>query len=197
MLVTHDWSAVAKLCEAAYVLDKGRIRFVGPSDKAVRTYLFGDSRRQSTTDGIARFCGFPEEARVVRQGDDLAITLQVEILKSENVNCVGLLERHELGQGWDVALMSRRPTPVGNKPGLYEVTITIPRIPLAAGLYQFGASLVMPDLSVGGKAVIVLDTRSWISGNALEVRVLGDESAGIDLDAKWRLLTETASEACR
>jgi lipopolysaccharide transport system ATP-binding protein len=195
VLVTHDWSAVAKLCEKAYVLERGRIRFVGPSDKAVRTYLFGDSLRQPTTDGIARFRSFPEEVRVVRQNDDLAVTLKVEILKSENVSCVGLLERHELGQGWEIALMSRRPTRVGNAPGLYEVTITVPRIPLVAGLYQFGASLVTPDLSVGGKAVIILDVRSWVNGNALEVRVLGDESAGIDLHPKWGLLNERASEA--
>ncbi|HCU89409.1 MAG TPA: sugar ABC transporter ATP-binding protein, partial [Gammaproteobacteria bacterium] len=34
LLVTHDWSAVLRLCRRAYILERGRISYTGPSDLA-------------------------------------------------------------------------------------------------------------------------------------------------------------------
>jgi lipopolysaccharide transport system ATP-binding protein len=184
VLVTHDWSAVARLCESANLLQSGKIVFAGPADAAVRTYLFGDERRQPSTGGVARFAKEPAVPLRGRQGEDFHITLHVEILEAIPVSCVSLIERFDRGSGWEICLMSRGPTLVGNEPGHYGVDIVIPRLPLEGGHYEFGATLVTPDRDRGGKAVTILDSRSWINGDAwpLDVEAVID---GLDLGERW------------
>ncbi|RYE30292.1 MAG: ABC transporter ATP-binding protein, partial [Hyphomicrobiales bacterium] len=59
VLVTHDWAAIMRMCETAYVLDKGKVIFGGPAARASRIYLYGDNAQQSYVPGIARFASRP------------------------------------------------------------------------------------------------------------------------------------------
>src|SRR5262245_7374012 len=45
VLVTHDWAAIVKLSEIAYVLEKGCIIYSGPAERAARHYLYGEQAR--------------------------------------------------------------------------------------------------------------------------------------------------------
>ena len=88
-----------------------------------------------------------------------------------------VIERLQPGFGWETALMSRKPTPVGNTAGRYVVEVSVPKLPLEPGSYQVCMQLVMHGRTRSAHHAGRLQLAQWY-GLALEV--------GGDGSAAWR-----------
>jgi lipopolysaccharide transport system ATP-binding protein len=187
VLVTHDWAAVLRMCESAYVLDKGNVTFAGPAELAVRRYLYGETEQPTYHAGDAHLADRPAAPIVASAGEDLHIKATVEIAAPLKVGCAAVIERLQPGYGWETSLMSRKPTPVGEEPGRYAINILFPRLPLDPGLYQIGVQLVTTE-GEQGPPYIVLDGWSWLNGNGLALEVVGEGGRGLTLPVRWSVL---------
>jgi lipopolysaccharide transport system ATP-binding protein len=186
VLVTHDWAAILRMCETAYVLESGKVIFGGAAERAVRLYLYGEDAREKFHEGIAQLANRPDTPISVLLGQNLAISATAIIETSAQVGCVFVIERLQPGFGWETALMSRRATPVGAAPGKYDIEINVAEFPLDPGLYQMGLHLVMPDPEIAGRQ-IMLDGWSWLNGNGLALEVIGDATGGLTLPMRWKV----------
>lgn len=186
VLVTHDWSAIVRMCETAYVLDKGKVTFGGPAERAARLYLYGEDARETYHAGVARFLERPHAPITGHVGEDLVISVDVAIETQAQVGCVFVIERLQPGFGWETALMSRGVTPVGSQPGRYRVDIAVPKLPLEPGSYQISLHLVMPDVDSPGRRV-ALAGWSWLNGDGLALDIVGDAAPGSALPLTWHV----------
>lgn len=186
VLVTHDWSAVIRMCETAYVLDKGRVIFGGPAERAARIYLYGEDAGVAHYTGVAKFLSRPQTPITVNVGDDLDIGVDVLIESAAEVSCVFAIERLQPGFGWETALMSRTATRIGSQPGEHRVSIKVARLPLDPGSYQISLHLVMPDPESPGSR-IMLDGWSWLNGDGLALEITGDTTPGAGLALRWHV----------
>jgi lipopolysaccharide transport system ATP-binding protein len=190
VLVTHDWAAIVRMCETAYVLENGNVIFGGPAERAARLYLYGEDARETHREGIAHFLSRPQTPIIAPAGEDLDIVVDAQIETAAQVGCVFVIERLQPGFGWETALMSRGVAAVGSKPGIYEVHVSVPKLPLEPGSYQVGLHLVMPDPEIQGRRV-ALDGWSWLNGNGIALEITGDPARGSLLPLQW----QTASVA--
>lgn len=165
LLVTHDWSAVIKLCRESKVLDAGKVVLQGRSDVVVAGYLdlatpVADRARihpPSPHDLEARAC------------EDFELRFRVELVDSVPTEVCLSIEALQLGVGWEPVILPEY-VPIGSQPGIYEVCLRVPALPLAAGDYSLNLFLATPpDPSTGAR--IVLDTRGWTYGTGLVLRV--------------------------
>jgi lipopolysaccharide transport system ATP-binding protein len=186
VLVTHDWSAIIKLCQTAHVLDKGSFVFSGPAQRAARFYIYGEASRQPVTEGVAHFAAKPADSLTARQGEDFLLSLEVVIDRPADVNVVSVIERLQPSYGWETVLMSREIAPVGRQPGRYAVDILTPRLPLDLGAYQLSVHLVMPDPELRGRR-INLGGYGWLDGNGITLDVEGEPERGLMLPARWEV----------
>jgi lipopolysaccharide transport system ATP-binding protein len=187
VLVTHDWSAIIRMCETAHVLEKGRVIFSGPAELAARRYLYGETARPTYHAGAAHFADRPATSIIGSAGEDLHVKAMIEIKAPLKVDCLAVIERLQPGYGWETSLMSRKPTPVGEEPGRYAIDILFPQLPLDPGLYQIGIQLVTTDREKGPPYIDVLDSWSWLNGNGLALEVSGDPTRGLALPLRWRV----------
>lgn len=194
VLVTHDWSAIVRMCETAHVLQGGRQIFSGPAERAARLYLYGEAARESYRSGVARFTEAPAAPRIAHPGDEFLITARADILQDIDVGCVCVIERLQPGYGWETMLMSRQVSPVGSRRGRYAIDIRVPALPLEPGAYQISLHLVMPDPDVPGRR-IALDGWSWLNGNGIPLEVAGDPGTGLTLPMAWHVEAAPAAAA--
>lgn len=186
VLVTHDWSAIVRMCETAYVLDKGKVTFGGPAERAARLYLYGKDARETHHAGVARFVSRPTAPIVVQIGEDLDFSVDAQVETERDVGCVCVIERLQPGFGWETALMSRTVSAVGSRPGRYRVRVRVPELPLEPGSYQIALHLVMPDPERPGRR-IALDGWSWLNGDGLQLDIVGDARPGSALPLRWHV----------
>lgn len=185
VLVTHDWSAIVKMCETAHVIDRGQIVFSGPAANASRYHLYGKDSKETFTSGIARFVKRPEDPILATRGQNLTIQAEIEIMQPFEVGAVAVIERLQPGFGWETELMSRAVTPVGETPGRYMVEVAVPHLPLQQGSYQISLHLVMPDAKLPGRR-IVLDGFSWLNGDGLRLEIEDEhDREGLALPVRW------------
>lgn len=162
VLVTHDWTAIVKLCETACVIEGGTFSFVGPSDRAVVTYL--KLPRPLATS--ARFGTSLLDHYSARSGELMRIELPVEILETGAVSCAISIEMLRIGIGWEIVILSDY-LRVGDAPGNYRVTFDIAALPLMPGSYSLNLFLNHALHNSG-------DCRSWTYGNGLRLVVEGE-----------------------
>jgi lipopolysaccharide transport system ATP-binding protein len=184
VLVTHDWSAIVKICETAHVLDKGRVTYSGSAERAARYYLYGETARSLLHSGVARFVSAVRYPREIRSGTDFRLTAVAEILTPAEVGSVFVIERLQPGLGWETVLMSRRAVPVGGVPGFYTIEVDLKSLPLEPGSYQIAFHLFMPD-PVNPAKRLVLDGFSWLDGTGLALEVVGENGCGLALPTTW------------
>lgn len=181
LLVTHDWSAVIKLCRHSKVLDRGRIVMDGPSDEMVARYL--DLPRPPAD--RARLTSPPPERLNARSGEDYELVFRVQLLQPIVAEAAVSIEALQLGVGWEPVILTEFEH-VADQVGTYEVRIAISALPLAPGDYSLNLFLATPvDPSTGARKA--LDTRGWTYGTALALHVEGPAPAlGIaPVPARW------------
>lgn len=186
VLVTHDWASIVKLCETAYVLDHGQVKFFGAAERAARFYLYGDAEQEPIEEGVARFIGQPEYTARIERGEDFQLSAQAEILKDADVAVTLAVERLQPGFGWETSILSRNAVPVGSSPGRFRVAADIPSVPLEPGSYQISLHLGIPDPELPNRRIPVAGF-GWLSGTGLPLEVTGSPRQGLALPAQWSL----------
>ena len=168
VLVTHDWTAIVKLCEQACVIEDGRFAFTGASDGAVVNYL----KLPIPKAGAARFPASLPQEFVLQSGAESSFALPVEIFEDVAVDCAISIEMLLIGIGWEIVILSDY-YPVGDTAGSYSVEFKIPALPLAPGKYSLNLFLSQPPAK-GGRQRVGQDVRSWTYGNGLTLLVEGN-----------------------
>ena len=167
VLVTHDWTAILKLCEQAHVIERGSFAFSGASDQAVVSYL-KIPKPETTT---ARFSPSTPQSYVVQSGEEANIRLWVEIEKSVPVDFAISIEMLRIGIGWEIILLADN-IHVAERAGTYEVNVSIPHCPLAPGSYSLNVFLSKRKMEPQD-ASIGFDSRTWTLGNGFTLQVEG------------------------
>lgn len=179
LLVTHDWSAVIKLCRRSKVLTGGRVSTSGPSDAVVRTYLDLPKphahRARILVDENAIFIG--------KTGQTCRIGFGVEVVDHVATEVSVSIEALQLGIGWEPVILTEFRSVAGG-PGRFQLEFEIPHLPLAAGVYSVNLFLTSADGAQGVRQP--LDTRGWTYGNGLSLKVDGEPSPGLAmLPLRW------------
>lgn len=171
LLVTHDWSAVIKLCRHSLVLQSGKVTLTGRSDAVVAGYL--DLPRPPAT--RARIID-PEPGTLRgTSGQDCVIELLVEAVEDVEMQLAISIEALQLGVGWEPVVLSEFED-VGRGPGKFLTALHVPALPLAPGEYTLGVFLMSKPAAPGG-AREILDARAWTYGSALTF-ITGGKVAG-------------------
>jgi lipopolysaccharide transport system ATP-binding protein len=178
LLVTHDWSAVIKLCRQSKVLSGGRVVAEGRSDHVVAAYL------ELPKPEADRACLQVPATFSGTTGRDLELRFTVQLLGRVASEVAVSIEALQLGVGWEPVVLTEF-EPVAREPGRYEVCISVPTLPLAPGEYSVNVFLSTPvDPATGSRKV--LDCRSWTYGNGLTLRVDGPANAGVaPMPLRW------------
>jgi lipopolysaccharide transport system ATP-binding protein len=179
LLVTHDWSAVIKLCRRSKVLAAGRVVLEGNSDAVVRDYLDLPKPHAHRARLIV------EEGRVYAgaTGQPCRIAFAAEVMESVATEAAISIEALQLGVGWEPVILTEF-APVGTGAGRYEVELEIDALPLAPGDYSL--NLFLCTVEDAGGARQPLDTRGWTYGNGLTLRVEGPAMTGVaSLPLRW------------
>jgi lipopolysaccharide transport system ATP-binding protein len=194
VLVTHDWSAIVRMCNSAHVLKDGKVVLAGPAEKAARYYLYGEISKQTYETGEAWFTTLPEGSINAVQGDDLTLRVGFRSNTAINVGCTCAIERLQPGYGWETALMTRGPALVAPGAGDYEITLRVPKLPLAPGKYQISLHLTTPNPDAPGR-LRLLDGRTWLNGDGIALDVSGDQAGLLKLPLQWRVNGSQAKAA--
>jgi lipopolysaccharide transport system ATP-binding protein len=178
VLVTHDWSAVLRVCEEACILDRGHITRSGAADVIVRDYL-QLPRPQFPS---ARFGALLPVSVVAVSKEDLVLDIPINCVEDKIVEFGFSVEVMRLGHGWEILLLGSQ-IEVARKSGEYGINLSIPTLPLVEGTYLLNLFLGVRDLS-GERHVC--DVRSWTYGNGINLTVTGDVSDGcVTLPFQW------------
>jgi len=168
IFATHDWASILRVCSSVVILDKGRIVDCGPPQQLVERYL--DLEGPPRT--LAAFSDdFPQRLEAV-SGGSVEWRIPIEVRDNVDVFLGFSVEQARKGYGWE-HFIHRDPEKVTGHAGQYDVSISIPRVPLTAGEYQLCLFLLA---EVNGVRQ-VMDVRSWTHGNPLVVAVAASESS--------------------
>lgn len=167
ILVTHDWSAVLKLCEEAHILHRGRIQQSGRADKIVQSYL----NLPLPDKTIANFCEHNPGYYTAESGKDCEILFDIQLNEDVPVEYSFSIEMLRIGFGWDIVLLNHCGS-IASKAGRHTVKTVIPRLPLAPGKYFLNLFL-SPPRDASHAVVNGYDIRSWTVGNGIEFIVEG------------------------
>ncbi|MGB4101383.1 MAG: ABC transporter ATP-binding protein [Alphaproteobacteria bacterium] len=165
VLVTHDWSAVIKLCRTACVLEHGAIVREGAADKVVADYLqlpvpAPTQGRIVAPDAFHAVSGAP-----LRLEFDVVLTADIAAAVAVSI------EYLMLGMGWEIVVLSEY-LPVAQQAGTYRVCLEMPHAPLRPGDYMVSLFLCgAPDPTTGARES--LHGFSWTYGNGLKLVVTG------------------------
>jgi lipopolysaccharide transport system ATP-binding protein len=168
VLVTHDWTAVLKLCEEAHVIEQGRFVFSGPSNQAVVSYL----KIPVPEATVARLSNCNSQSHVLNSGQDANIQLWVDILEPAPVDFAISIEMLRIGIGWEIVLLADS-IPVAEQPGKYAVNVSISDLPLVSGEYSLNVFLSRRKLTPRD-ATVSFDIRSWTTGNGYRLHIEGE-----------------------
>lgn len=180
LLVTHDWSAVIKLCRQSKVLAAGKVIVEGRSDSVVATYLDLPKPQPDR----ARFVLGADEVFKGTSGEDCSLRLVVDLQEDVAAEAAVSIEALQLGVGWEPVILTEF-APVADRAGRYEIELHIPQLPLAPGEYSLNLFLTSPA-EHGSGVRRSYDTRGWTYGTGLVLRVEGEPTTGLaPLPVRW------------
>lgn len=162
VLVTHDWSAVIKLCRSACVLSAGRIVREGAADAVVADYL----RLPAPSSPLAEI--IVPASFTCHTNDRVTLAFDVVLHDEVEAELALSIEYLMLGVGWEIIALSDYHA-VGKQAGRYRIHITLPELALRAGEYVVNLFLAR---SVDGTRE-ALHGFSWTYGNGIPLRVEG------------------------
>lgn len=179
VLVTHDWSAVIKLCETAHVVDRGQIIESGRADVVVQKYLDLPLPEAS----IARFNHDNPACYTLVCEQDASIQFKITVTQAMPIAISYSIEILRLGVGWEILILEHCGI-VTNEIGEHQVILQIPRLPLAPGQYSLNLFLETP--AQNEQAKVGHDVRSWTLGNGIDLHVIGQETPALfNLPFEW------------
>ena len=179
LLATHDWTAVLKLCREACVLERGRIVDRGSSPAVVQRYLGLPQPRGDS----AAFAPHLPSVYCALTGEDTTLSIPIDLKVSSQVWFACSVESFRQGIGWS-HLLQVEPRPVASTPGLYDVEVAIPSLPLSPGEYSL--NLFLSARGPEGTRP-PLNVRSWTYGNDLTLAVAGKPRESVTiLPLRWR-----------
>lgn len=164
VLVTHDWSAVIKLCEQSIILKQGKVAASGSTDGMVAAYL-GLARADESKIRLE----YPSSEAHAISGNDWNESFHLEVCCEGKIDFGFSIEMLRLGVGWEIMILSNMKE-VANGPGKYQITVSIPKMPLVSGTYSL--NLFLRHQQVDGKP-FSLPLRSWTTGNGIHLHVSG------------------------
>ncbi len=172
ILVTHDWSAVLKVCRQCHIMDKGKVVESGGSEEIVRSYLaLAD---EELSEG-AKFTSDLPKSFKLRSSAESTLEFDVLIQKRTPVTFRYSIEFMRVGYGWETALLGHEP--LGPEPGKYRVQIAFDRLPLPPGDYYLNLFLAAP-IENESRARAIYDAKSWTHGEAIRLQVTGAPRPG-------------------
>ncbi|MDA9272119.1 sugar ABC transporter ATP-binding protein, partial [bacterium] len=166
ILVTHDWSAVLKLCETSYILDGGCIVADGPSEKMVQQYLQLPVPSKEYVELIT-----PADGYVFESGAACNITFDIQLKKIVSLALSYSIELFRSVYGWEILLLHDEFVPLECKLGHNLTKIAINALPLVPGDYYLNIFLQSKDAHIDN---MQLDGRSWTFGNGIKMTVVGE-----------------------
>jgi lipopolysaccharide transport system ATP-binding protein len=179
ILATHDWTAVLKLCREACVLERGRMVDQGSSPAVVQRYL---GLPQPRGDAAAFASHLPSVYCALAE-EDTTLSIPIDVKVTSPVWFACSVESFRQGIGWS-HLLQVEPRPVASTPGLYDVEVAIPSLPLSPGEYSL--NLFLSERGPEG-TLAPLDVRSWTYGNDLALAVTGKPRGSVTiLPLCWR-----------
>ena len=173
LLVTHDWSAVIKLCRTSKVLQSGGVVCDGRSDLVVAAYL--DLPKPDAT--RARLNVDESVVMEAVSGESCMMHFEVEVLHPGTVELSVSIEALQLGVGWEPVILTEY-RPLTSIVGRVQVVLVIEHLPLAPGDYLVSLFLAAPP-ATGTGVRAALDVRGWTYGNGITLRVTGREGDGL------------------
>lgn len=175
VLVTHDWSAILRLCENACELEQGRIVAFGDAEEVICNYL--DITAQLDSARPAEFAHDCPESVEAHTGSTWSCDIPLTVHRGAPVFFNYSIEKLALGHDWQILFMGTE-TLVASEPGLFHARIHVPAFPLPGGDYRLNVFLTggRPD---GGGAKPAYDIRSWTSGNSIRLTVHGERQSAL------------------
>jgi lipopolysaccharide transport system ATP-binding protein len=173
VLVTHDWTAAAKLCENTGILERGKMKFFGSSDQAVVEYLSLPMPTQKN----GRFSKTLPKIYTVIAGENFLIPIPIELDKEMKLGFGASIEILRVGIGWETIILHEIES-FNLEAGQHDINFSIESLPIGAGKYSLNLFLAE---TVDTGIVNQMDARTWTLGNGLDLYVSGEES---DIDIR-------------
>jgi lipopolysaccharide transport system ATP-binding protein len=185
ILVTHDWSAILKLCTRAYLLEKGHIVASDSAEKMVQKYLSLPIPTQEYVEIITKEVGYVCDSEA-----DAEIPFVLFLKKEVSLSVSYSVELFRAGYGWELILLNEKFIPIDCSLGENHLAIKIKQLPLTAGTYYLNIFLKPLD----GIDNLRLDVRSWTYGNGIVLKVRGQSTQAM-VALPWKKKVEVVTHA--
>jgi len=186
ILVTHDWSAVLKLCEQAHVLHKGCIIASGGSENIVQQYLNLPVPSKEYGEIITT-----SDTYVFESGKDSDINFKI-LQKIPTPLAVSYsIELFRAGYGWEMILLHPDFVKIQTVVGMNSCTIKIKKFPLVQGEYYLNIFLKTLDPEVDNTKI---ESRSWTYGNGVKIKVIGPKTDAV-ASLPWKIKMDVKPHA--
>ncbi len=169
VLVTHDWSAILRLCEHTCELESGQIVTAGNSEQIICDYL--KLTEQLDKNRLARFSNECPVSHFAVSGEEWTCDIPIDVMADGPVFFNYSVEKLILGRDWQILFFGAE-TLVTSTVGHYLARIKVPSLPLPAGEYRLNLFLSGARPNDGGPRPS-FDIRSWTTGNSLMLSVKG------------------------
>lgn len=169
VLVTHDWSAIMRLCEVTCELESGQIVAEGDSEAVICGYLkLPDQLDPNRSAYFSDNCPTSVHAK---SGEKWTCDLPIEVVHDTPIFFNYSVEKLILGQDWQILFFGSE-TLVTSSIGSYIAKINVPELPIPGGEYRLNLFLTGSRPQDGGPR-LGFDIRSWTSGNSIKLNVDG------------------------
>lgn len=176
VLVTHDWSAILRLCETACQLEGGEIVAQGDAETVIRNYLaLSDTFDISSSE--ARFASELPAVAAGNTNEDWNFEVPIEVRTELTIVFNYSIEKLILGQEWQILILGTDQH-IKCASGKWVINMSLPALPLPAGEYRL--NLFLSKLAEDGhNSKVILDVRSWTNGGSLRLNVSGPKQAAL------------------
>ncbi len=183
VLVTHDWSAIMRLCEFTCELEGGQIVAEGDSEAVICGYL--KLSDQLDPNRLALFSDECPTSVSGISGENWDFEVPIVVAADSLVFFNYSIEKLILGEDWQILFIGSE-TLVASSPGDYSVEIQVPNLPVPSGQYRLNLFLSGTKPEDGG-AKKNFDIRSWTTGNSVKLHIDGIKESSL---VKLPLLVE-------
>jgi lipopolysaccharide transport system ATP-binding protein len=175
VLVTHDWSAILRLCNQACELDGGQIVSRGDVERVISKYLRLSERLDPNS--IAFFSKKCPTFVEGISGRCWNCDIPIDIKKESLIFFSYSIEKLMPGEEWQIIVIGPD-TFISSSPGRYHARIKIDNLPLPKGNYRLNLFL-SGARSNDGSPRISFDIRSWTTNNSIMMKVNGPKNNGL------------------